>query len=1122
MLGIVLIALMCGCIVPTSVRGYNTGPSDPNTAWNEYGPNLSTLWIRAYSGYSAEVVAMTGGTCDMIDTSILPPLPGGFSYSKDTILGVYGVDWNNAFYPFNITDYSKAVSEILQIDKVNFVSGLFGNNAVPVYSPIPGEIPVNSNWDWYNPNTANIYTGGYTGALTYLLDFIVLSQAPLAQDSAPGITGVPGGYLPWTWNFTAPYPKDPMGNSYNPLLTGGLAGGEGYGYMGNGANYGLQMLLPTATPGGEDPWAGYIGAEVQTMLGADFTSWYLNVAVPANLPIVTIFKADVAAAGGNPNTAVPYISVQNILGTMSTFTPAIFYNYCYEMYASYYSYGFTPDSMLKNYLSSNSPQAYDWSVVLKDDTCFIDPAYDGLETLMENATTQGNSAISPLLQPGTAVYYCWEAQMELMGGLGGPYGPPCFPYWTFTQYQLINSYDSNAIDENGTGFDNWYTYLDMYDTANSPFYSMNAAVQGMSNGALSGCNPLSSYTVYDDFVWKEIYDTLAISNPYNLSQLVPYIATSWYVGTWTNTGNGTWLKPQTCSDITINMRSDVEWQDVPGPENRAPYTLDNGPELNGPLTNRFMTPMDVAFTYAYAMMGVGFTTFYTMEPWCMQIDHIVLSKYWESAWKAANPLGPTGYPWANEPYIEGIMGTTPSTLAWPTWQFVTPPTDAYYNTSLFEKQLVQFSPTLGPFQIQIYSSLLIPWLIAYRALGNIILPMDIFSHIAEGAWPTTDIQGNPWTTVDVTTMDLEPWSFSGRGGADLEYGSGPFILVDDPLDMPATTFRLDAYNASLTYGPGLVFPGAPTIRTDHGFFLQGPVSEATTAEAQAATAVYGGDVNAPYEVCYEPGANTTSPSGIPEAAFKATVWLENWATSAERVSVTFNLWFEYWDPVAVAWRSLRGPNAITVSPVTLPAAILNPSYLGGIQPSVTPVTGDPILCPMVDSSTGLTVSPRWVIPSLTGVGTILPGPRLRLRYVGAGAQFYFGCPNWPQQPVYFIANPGNYYTNFPYELIYLNATQGDITGCTTTSAPYQGADGLVNILDYSLIVANWGKYVSVTTDPNSDVARCDIISNGGPINILDIGLCAARWGLAYSWNPYQGIPMPGMPPAFYAPPPGWT
>ena len=1106
---------MCSYVFPTSVKAYDSGNGvAASTQWSEYGPNLSTLWIHAYTGYSGEVSAMEGGKADMMDMCLLPSdyatmsaeKIGGqpeFNFSAIVSLGIEQIDWNDAFYPFNITDYGKAVSEILQIDKVNFVNtwvGTYPNGGLTCYSPIPGDIVVNSNLPWYNPNTGSIYTGGYTSALTYLLDASVLSQAPLAPDTAPGVS-VPGGYTAWTWNFTAPYPKALDGNSYNPLLTGGIAGGEGDGYMGNGADYGLQILTRS-----EDV-RQYIGPEVVKYCGANFTWWYLNVAVPANLPIVATFKADVTAAGGDASTAVPYISVQNIFGTMSDFEYPVMIFYCYEMYTAGYSYGFTPDSLMESYLIADSPQAYNWSVYLKDDTCYVNPTYDGLETLMENATTEGYlSGGVPVA--GSALYYCWEAQMELMGGLGGKYGPAAFPYFDEVGYSPIPAADEHGISNTyspiGSGFGNWYTYLDMYDTANSPYYSTNAALQGLRRGTLSGCNPLSSYTVYDFAVFSDIYDSLAISNPYNLSQLIPYIATSWNVGTWTNTGNGVWPKPQTCSNITLTMRSDDEWQDVPGPENRAPYTLDNGSELNGPLTNRFMTPMDVAFTYAYAMMGVGFTAFYTMEPWCMQIDHIVLSNYWESAWYAANPLGPTGYPWANETYIESVMSLTPSTLAWPTWQFVTPPANPYYNTTTFESNLVQFSPTLGPYQVQIYSSLLIPWLIAYRALGYIILPMDIFSHIAQAAWPTTSIQGKPWTTTDVTLLDMEPKAF---GGIDLEYGSSAWILVDDAQDVAATTWRLDAYKAGLTYGPA----GAQ-ITTNHGFFLFGPVNEATTAEAQAATAVYGGDVNAPYEVCYEPGANVSGA-----AAFKATVWLENWALAPVSVSVTFNLLLEYWDPVAVAWKSLTAPDAITVSPVVLPAATLFMTTHGAITiPSVTSVTGDPIMCPMTDAHTSLPVSPRWVIPSLIGDGLVLPGS------IGAGALFYFGCPNWPQQPVYFVANPGDYYTNFPFELVDLNAMSGDIAGCTTTSAPYQGADGLVNILDYSLACANWNKYVTVTTDPNSDVARCDVVSNGGPINILDVGLISAHWGLAFSWNPYQGAPITGMPPAFYAPPPGWT
>jgi len=880
-----------------------------SNAYSEYGPSLSTLWIHAYSGYGAEVAAMEGGTADMIDMTLLPTdyatmageTIGGqpeFNFSTIVSLGTEQIDWNTAFYPFNITDYTKAVSDILQIDKVNFVNtwvGSYPNGGLASYSPIPGMISVNSNWPWYNPNTANIYNGGYADALSKLLDSDVLSQAPLAQDSAPGTT-VPGGYVAWTWNFSAPYPMASDGNSYNPLLTGGIAGGEGDGYMGNGASYGLQILTRS-----EDV-RQYIVPEVVQWLGANFTWWYLNVAVPENLPVVTTFKNDVASAGGDPATAVPYISVQNIFGTMSDFEYPVMIFYCYEMYTAGYSYGFTPDSMLESYLVADSPQAYQWSIYLKDDTCYVNPIYDGLETLMENASSMGNPLINPLSQPGTAVYYCYKAQMELMGGGTGTLPPACFPYFDEVGYSPIPAADEHGIANTyspiSSGFGNWYTYLNMYDTANSPYYSTNAALQGLRRGTLSGANPLSSYTVYDFAVFSDIYDSLAISNPYNLSQLIPYIATNWNVGTWSNTGNGVWAHPQTCSNITLTMRSDDEWQDVPGPELRNSFTLDNGSELNGgdynaiapgsiepgsgplpAITDRFMTPLDVAFTYAYGSLGVGFTAFYTMEPWCMQIDHIVISSAWESAWEAANPLGPTGYPWANETAIEGFMGITPHTLAWPTWQYVTPPVDAYYNTSAFTNNLVQFSPSLGLYQVQIYSSLLIPWLIAYRALGYIILPMDIFSHLAQAAWPTTSIQGNSYTTSDVTLMDLEPHTLSGPTGADLEYGSSAWILVDDPQNLAATTWRLDAYRAGLTYGP----TGAQ-ITTDHSYFWYSPVRTP-----------YGGSGG------WYPGpdpANTGAPNpGVPWLVNSTTLDIKdtytNYASQALNVSIYYDLVVAY-------------------------------------------------------------------------------------------------------------------------------------------------------------------------------------------------------------------------------------
>jgi hypothetical protein len=793
---IVLLALMCGYIVPTSVKGFSSGNGvTPNTTWNEYGPNVATVWFHGYSNYASELAAIESKSIDFIDTTLVPSDYntmiglGGFNFTFVTQLAIDEIDWNNAFLPFNNTNYKQAVSDILQVDKANFVQTYLGIGGALAYSPIPGCIVANSGYNWYDPNTANIWTGGYSAALTLFEN----SGIPLTRDK---ITG--GGTTYATWNFSAPFPVS-GGNSYNPKSPYGTSA-TGWNLMGDGADNNLGagtggLFILTRTSDQRQ----YLGPEVQRMLGSNFTWWYQNKASAGD---ETAWQTALTNAG-LPTNLLPIIEVTVKQITIQQASTPVWEHYCFEMYTAGYSYGMQPSSMLENYLDSNAPQNFNWGPY-HDETCYINPTYDNLEAHMENSTTQGNA-----VTPGTGVYYCYAAQMALMSN------PPLDPMWVWTDYSPTLASDYQCIPYGYVGgFESWWTFLNAYPTAGSPYYSTNALYAGLRSPIQNQLNPVSTSDFYDSQIIGEIYDTLAVANPYNLSQLVPYIATSWSTGTWANDGNG-----KTDSMYNVTMRNDVEWQDVPGPENRAKFTWNNGTELNGPLTDRFMTPLDVAFSYAYGALGYGFTAVYSYYATIL-IDHVTISSTYQVAWDGQIGHNATvdGTPWCNETYVENVLDISPSTLAWPFQQFTTLGETPYYTTDQYLTNFVRFDPTLGPYQIKIYLSELQPWLGLYPALGTLILPMDIFSNLALGTWNYTLGNGHRWTTPDETVMDLEPWSYSSGADADLLYGSGPYIFVDDAAAVPAITFRLDAYRAGLTYGPGLTTHGAPTVTTDHSYF----------------------------------------------------------------------------------------------------------------------------------------------------------------------------------------------------------------------------------------------------------------------------------------------------------------
>jgi len=360
---------------------------------------------------------------------------------------------------------------------------------------------------------------------------------------------------------------------------------------------------------------------------------------------------------------------------------------------------------------------------------------------------------------------------------------------------------------------------------------------------------------------------------------------------------------------------------------------------------------------------------------------------------------------------------------------------------------VQFNPALGPNQIQIYLSENQPWLGIFTALGMIILPFDIFSNLALGPWMITAPgfnHGNTWTTPDETVMDLEPWSYNSGTGADLEYGSGPFVLVDDAAAVPATTFRLDAYRSGLTYGPGLTTSGAPTITTDHSYFWSSPVRQsdqmAFTMEPQS--------VNVP---------GTSSPLNwyykIAVNEFDAQLSLTNYATAAEDVSVQMNVQAEYYN--GVTWTA---------------------------GSTIVGTTTDTNLAAGAMAYANTTVFSLGASPA----GTTYVVFHLGWTITASGHQ-YNGA-------IYLDPNVG---------------LAGDLAGGSNT-APYWGANGVVNLSDLGIVTGNWQAHVNwATVNPDTALAKADINGNG-IVNLADLGFITGHWQAHWNINapaPTYSIPI---------------
>jgi hypothetical protein len=996
-------------------------------------------------------------TSDYIDTVLTPSdhstmvSLGGFSFGFITELGIDEIDFQDAFLPFNSTAFRQAVSDILNgpsnAEKISFVSFALGaGGGAAAYSPIPGCIAVNSGVPWYDPNLSTLNAGGYDAALTLLIGATGTSALfPLATDN---VAGAPSGTA--TWNFSAPYPLGTNGLSYNPyaIATAQAEGFSGYGDQGYGPGAGttpgsaggVEVLTRTSDQ------RSFMGPELVRMLGANFTWWYQHKATSTE---ISAWKTALANAG-LPSTDTPYISCTDPTCTMDQcyISPGwVGGNYCFEMYTSGYSYGFTPDSMLSNYNINNLPAEFGWSMY-HDQTCYNSSTFTSDETAMEQASTVGALVSGSPSPANSMLAYAWDAQQVLMSQAA------ILPYWTLTGYSPTLTTDNQSVCSvitSGTGFNNWWTFLDAYPTPGSPGYATNSLTEGLRSPPLSNVSPITANDYYSFQILPEIYDSLLNNNPYNLSQLIPYISDAWTAGTWYNPGTGT-----TESMLTFHIRSDVWWQDIPA-QSRQAITLDNGTELNGPLQNMPFTPLDAAFSMEYQALGYATSTMY-IGGGTYEIDHVTVGSMYQSTWDGMLSPYPgnatvVGFPWANETAVAAALGVTPTSGdVWPLYNLLTYPAvpAPYYTTQQYEEGFVQFNASLDSQTITVYLSELLPYLGAFRIGGITMLNPNIYEHIAMNVWTYKLPNGKRWTPVEDTAIDYLP-----QVGYNLEYGTGAYVLTG--ANPTSGDYVLTAYTPGMSYGG---------ITTAHGFFYQ-PVRDVETS-------VLGHD---PENVLtYKPGLNTATSAGA-----YVTEYVHNYLPTPVSVTYSFSLMSDYY---TTSWNTISHSTTALYT-VTIPALSTEP--LSALL-SIPVAAGWTWVILGTDFQMTYTWTPnpsRTSPPGSTQSGVAESGSWLP----GVGA-----VENWDSnERTPWTAAP-LYYSSYPYEVFSSAALAGDMNGATALVSPYPGSQGVVNLKSITPIALNWLAHVPWTGiyDPTDTLHRADVLGLG-VVNLRAVTPIALHW-----------------------------
>jgi len=987
-----------------------------------------------FASYTGELNAFKAGTCDWIDETILPSDYAGIAGNPAYTFGFVNAftldeyDLNVAVLPFSNLGYREAVTSLINVNKNAWLALELGGGGAPAYSPIACDIVANSGIAWYDSLTSTLFQTGYLGALQYLM--------------GSGLTPIVDPYNAscFTWQFTSPFPS--TGPNGEPAMSNSMV------YI-----YARSDDVPARLD---------LGTELEGQCGNAFANWG---AVNTASLTTYVYGLYPALTGKLPRIEVTVAPISH-----STGNTWVMVDYDFEAYTGGWSLGSTPDNM-ELYLSEYAAEGAPWFGAvpyLPNYGSIIDTTFDNDVNSMEASLSIGSPSTV-----NSGMYWCYKAQMELMGNAW------LIPMWYYTEYSPCLTSDYNNINEVGTGFSNWFTWLNAYPTSASPGYSSNSLTFGMRGGLLNP-NIISASWLWDWYPLGVIYDSLAAGNPYNVTQLLPYLADSFNESQWLNPGNS-----QTDTVVNCHLRSDVWWQDLPAMD-RSSFTLDGGNEINGGPSewNMPFTALDVAFTMAYYALGNMFTSVHVGES-ASNIDHITISSIYQPYFKGATAT-PAGIPWANESYIMSVYGL-PASDATSLTTFA-PYIGGYESLATYENNIVQFSSSLDPYTVQIYLSTTMTWLAYYRVLGVPILPWYIFSHLALGAWPNSAIAPG-FTTTDVTGIAMGPTSFQPTS-ANILYGTGPWIWV---AQSALNTWEFIPYNDGATYGG---------VTEAHGYFWQ-PVRDADTMPL-------GHD--AENFVTYKGGANTASTASV-----ALTEFVQNWLPITVSVEYYFSVTYNVY--TSGTWGANVSFNTPTIA-ATLPAATLtgtnvvlpsltSETYYG---PAITPLTAL-ITIPKTSLSTWIILETDFVLtytwqpnPS-EGLGS--PGNTQGM-LAASGSYTPAGLSIWDpnQRPVpWWQLLPCTYNAGYPFEAINLAELPGDINGQPKNLvSPYPGAGlagqthGIVNVASLTPILTNWlahGIPWSGITNPTDAVHRGDINADG-IINVRDVTVIILTW--LHSWN----------------------
>jgi len=269
--------------------------------------------------------------------------------------------------------------------------------------------------------------------------------------------------------------------------------------------------------------------------------------------------------------------------------------YDYHLYTGGWSLSRDPDYLYDLWHSSMYWAPEPWSL---NYVGFVNSTYDHYVEIVKFG--------SDISEIRVAAFKCQEIMAEQV---------PFIPLWADVGIIPVRTGWVGVVNEVGVGPRSWWTFFN----AHPEDKPLGGTIKWGFKSDVETLNPYKAQWFWDWLVLDKIYDTLIVVNPYNLSQDMPWLATSWKVEPWTAPDGTKGLK------ITFYLVKNATFHD------------------GEPLTSE-----DVAFT-------IKFLRDYKSPQWIAQVQNVVdvktpddytvevyfnTTSYWALHWIGGLPILP--------------------------------------------------------------------------------------------------------------------------------------------------------------------------------------------------------------------------------------------------------------------------------------------------------------------------------------------------------------------------------------------------------------------------------------------------------------------------------------------------